>query len=260
VAFIQLNRHFLEWQDGELSDPDVISMFGLSDGLSWDDLLGKRRAVLLAEAGSGKTEEMKAQARRQAEAGRCAFYATVQDVGREGLERALRAADRVRLAAWRESGELAWFFIDSVDEAKLDGVRLERALGQIADGIHGAEGRAHVLLSGRYTDWEFRRDLARLNVELPVPHEQVMPPAPTADELVIKTIRHERAPEPEPSTERALVVVMRSLDAERVRAFADGKGARNIDAFIAQIEAGNLWRFARRPLDLDLAGGVLAQP
>jgi hypothetical protein len=251
VAFIQLNRRFLEWQDGELSDPDVISMFGLSDGLSWDDLLGKRRAVLLAEAGSGKTEEMKAQARRQAEAGRFAFYATVQDVGREGLERALRTADRVRLVAWRESGEPAWFFIDSVDEAKLDGVRLERALGQIADGIHGAEGRAHVLLSARYTDWEFRRDLARLNVELPIPHEQVMPPAPTADELVIKTIRHERAPEPQPSTERALVVVMRSLDAERVRAFADGKGARNIDAFIAQIEAGNLWRFARRPLDLD---------
>jgi hypothetical protein len=201
MTFIDLDRRFLDWEDGKISDPDVILMFGLSDGLSWHDLLAKRRVVLLAEAGSGKTEEMKAQSRRLSDAGRFAFYAKVQDVGRQGLDGAMRIADRLRLTAWRESSDPAWFFIDSVDEAKLDGVRLERALRQIADGIHGAEGRAHLLLSGRFTDWAFRRDLARLNDELPIPGDQRMPPAPTAEELVIKTIRYERAPEAEPTAE-----------------------------------------------------------
>jgi hypothetical protein len=36
-----------------------------------------------------------------------------------------------------------------------------------------------------------------------------------------------------------------------VRLFAAAKGAPNLDAFLAHIEAANLWRFARRPLDLD---------
>ena len=130
--------------------------------LGWDDLLAKRRVVLLAEAGSGKTVEMAEQARLQTEAGRFAFYATVEDVGQDGLESALRAADRARLAAWRTSNEAAWFFIDSVDEAKLSGVRLEKAVRRLGDGIVGAERRAHIVLSGRLTDWEFRRDLERL--------------------------------------------------------------------------------------------------
>jgi hypothetical protein len=44
---------------------------------------------------------------------------------------------------------------------------------------------------------------------------------------------------------------MTGLDAERVRLFAKGKDVQNLDAFIGQMEAANLWQFARRPLDLD---------
>src|SRR6266568_3442760 len=61
----------------------------------------------------------------------------------------------------------------------------------------------------------------------------------------------QRLGEPARATERALVVLMRPLDTERVRAFAKGKGVPNLDAFMAEVESGNLWRFARRPLDLD---------
>jgi hypothetical protein len=44
---------------------------------------------------------------------------------------------------------------------------------------------------------------------------------------------------------------MAPLDEERVRLFAAAKGVPDLDTFIGQIEAGNLWRFARRPVDLD---------
>ena len=101
------------------------------------------------------------QASLQTSAGKFAFYMTVQDVGRDGLENALRPADRTRLSAWRSSTESGWFFIDSIDEAKLDHIKLERALRHIACGIVGAEGRAYIVLSGRHTDWEFARDARR---------------------------------------------------------------------------------------------------
>jgi hypothetical protein len=254
LPLIPLNRRFIEWRQtekDELSDPDLLSRLGVRDGAkTWDDLLKRRRVVILAEAGSGKSEELKGQALRLAADGKVAFYVTVQDVGRLSLENAISAEDRPKLAVWRRSDQPAWFFIDSVDEAKLDGVRLERALRNIADAIHSIEGRAHIVLSSRHTDWEFRRDLARLQDILPLPPDQTAPTAPSADELLIRTLHNEQPPEPA-APETPVVVVLASLDAERVRIFAQAKGASNLDAMMAEIDASNLWRFARRPLDLD---------
>jgi len=166
MTTIPLNRQFYEWKEN--TDWPVRSSYraaaGLSNGLlDWPALIAKRRVVILAEAGSGKTEELAEQARQQTAAGRFAVYATVQDVGRDGLDKALRLADRQRLNTWRDNKEPGWFFIDSIDEAKLDNIRLERALRQIAEGISGEESRAHIVLSGRHTDWEFTRDAQRLN-------------------------------------------------------------------------------------------------
>jgi hypothetical protein len=250
---IPLDRRFFEWQEkehDELSDPDLLARFGLSDGAkSWDDLVERRRVVILAEAGSGKTEEMEEQTRRLNAEGRAAFYATVQDVGRLGLDSALSVADRSRLSEWHSSNQPATFLIDSIDEAKLNDVRLERALRNIADGIFGAEGRAHIVLSGRHTDWQFRHDLQRLSEILPVPLSQP-PQAPTAEELLIRILRHDEPPQ-DTEVEKPLVVILASLDARRVRLFAAGKDAPEIDSFLAEIDAANLWRFARRPIDLD---------
>ncbi|MGE0854154.1 MAG: hypothetical protein AB7O44_31850 [Hyphomicrobiaceae bacterium] len=218
--------------------------------MSWDDLLKRRRVVVLAEAGSGKTEELKEQARLQTVAGRFAVYARLQEVAEDGVSGALRPADRSRLASWLTSDQPGWFLIDSVDEAKLDGVRMERALRRLADGIHGAEGRAFIVISGRITDWEFRRDLLHLGQELPVPQNAVLPPAPSPNDMLISTIRHDRQDAEPPAIEEPLVVVMGSLDRKRIRLFADGKTVPNLNEFMRQIEAGNLWRFARRPLDL----------
>lgn len=88
MPLVPLDRRFIEWrhtETDELSDPDLLSRLGLGDDAkSWDDLLKRRRIVILAEAGSGKSEELKGQTLRLAADGKLAFYATVQDVGREG--------------------------------------------------------------------------------------------------------------------------------------------------------------------------------
>src|SRR5262249_22219762 len=150
--------------------------------------------------------------------GRTVFYATVEDVGRHGLEASLKPANRPRLAAWRASEDDAWFFIDSVDEAKNSGVRLHVALRAIAEAVAGGERRAHIILSGRYTDWQFRHDLALLNDELAIPADQALPPPPSPDDLVISVIRRQTREAKEPP-EVPTVVIMMGLDEARVRKF-----------------------------------------
>jgi hypothetical protein len=253
LATIALDRLFWEWSKGDPLDPDVLArLYRPTDLLSWDDLSARRRVVLLAEAGSGKTEEMREQARLRVAAGQYAFFATVEDVSEDGLAGALRAAERPRLAAWLASDQNAWFFIDSIDEAKLGRVRLDRAFRKIADGISGGERRAHVVLSCRLLDWEFASDLERLKAELPIPPEPDLPPPPPADEVLVQALRHEKPKqEKPPKAEEPLVLLMVALDEPRLRRFASEKGVADVAAFLDQIQSANLWRFARRPLDLD---------
>jgi hypothetical protein len=123
------------------------------------------------------------------------------------------------------------------------------ALQAIGEAIAGAERRAHVVLSTRYTDWRFRQDLALLKEELPIPGDQSLPPPPSPDELVISTI-HRKAPREKDPPEEAIVVVMTGLDEARVRQFAAEQNVKNPDSLMGQIHAANLWQFARRPLDL----------
>ena len=169
---ITLDRRFIRWDSEDASAVDVHVRFG-SDRSSydWSEVLKYHRVVILAEAGSGKTEELRDRARVLTEAQKLAFYATVQDLGRDGLDGALGSAHKSCLADWRRSDQPGWFFIDSVDEARLDNIRLETALRKLADGIDVAPRRAHVVLSSRITDWQFRADLDKLSTYLPVPAE-----------------------------------------------------------------------------------------
>jgi hypothetical protein len=252
MTIIPLQRRFLRWSDKDRGDPDLLSLFYAdSAALGWEQLLAKHRVVILAEPGSGKSEELKEQARLNAGAGRFAFYATVQGVGRKGMDSALGKAGAAKLAAWRESNQPAWFFLDSVDEAKAGDIRFEDALREVADGIDGAEGRAHIILSGRHTDWEFRRDLESLEKWIGMPPADL--PAPTLDpnELIINVIRRHKAQRPPPPAETPLVVLMGALDRAQVEVFTRGKGVVNVEDFFAALEKANLWDFARRPLDLD---------
>src|SRR5258708_2587762 len=87
-------------------------------GLGWDELLQKWRVVVLAEAGSGKTSELSERARLLSAGGKHAFSLSVTDVANDGLENALAHTQRPQLASWQGGNEEAWFFLDSVDEAK----------------------------------------------------------------------------------------------------------------------------------------------
>lgn len=252
MPIIPLKRRFIVWTDQDGGDPEVMSyMLASGDALGWEELLAKHRVVVLAEAGSGKSTEMAEQARLSMAAGRYTFAATVQNVGCRGLPGALGRAASLKLEEWRASDQSAWFFFDSVDEAKANDVRLEDALKEIADGIDNAAARAHIVLSGRHTDWEFRRDLERLETWIAMPPADLVAPSVDPNELVVSVIRRDKPPEPPLAAEAPLVVVMGALSRNQVETFTRGKGVTDVDKFFGALDKGNLWDFARRPLDLD---------
>ncbi len=252
MPFIDLNRRFHEWKNTERPDPEILREWGLDeDGISWEELVTKRRVVILAEAGSGKSTEFAERARTMALSKSYVFHATVEDVGRDGLDDALSVEARSKLATWRKGVEEAWFFIDSVDEAKVAGVKFDRVVRKLAEGIHSAEERCYIFLSGRATDWEPRRDIEALKKWLPV-SSVVSKPEPTPEEELLRIVRSERKPkEDAPANEEPFIAIMAQLDRDRVRLFAEAVGIPHVEEFLKAIDDADLWHFARRPLDLD---------
>jgi hypothetical protein len=254
VTYVPLDRRFVAWREEEdrpiqrLRDPRLYA-----DDIDWSELQKQHRVVILAEAGSGKTEELRAQARALTSEGSFAFYTTVHNAAIEGFAESLPDAERGCLAAWLASDKPGWFFIDSFDEAKLGRIQLSTALRKVADGIASGLRRAHVILSGRITDWEFRADLDRFTELLPVPGDPGKLGPPSAEAILGRALRGDYQNKGYAAVERGdppLVVLMAPLDDARVRTFAAAYGIGDSDPFIKAIEAADLWFLARRPLDL----------
>jgi hypothetical protein len=254
VTHLALDRRFIAWREKEGSAIERLRSPRLfADDIDWKELRKHQRVVILAEAGSGKTEEMLAQARALVSEGAFAFFTPVKSVALEGLGESFPNAERERLQAWLASDKPAWFFIDSVDEAKLNRIQLSAALRKLADGIASGLRRAHVVLSGRITDWEFRIDLDQFTEFLPVPRDLEKLGPPTAEAILGRALRGDYQQKGYAAVERAeppLVLLIAPLDEPRVRVFAAGHGIGDSDPFIQAIEAADLWFLARRPLDL----------
>lgn len=215
MPFIQLDRQFVEWDDKDPAEAEAETRFlmgRLNGSLDWPSLLKRHRVVILAEAGSGKSKELTAQAELQGNAGNYAFCTTVQEVARDGLPGCLGTANREQFEAWKASQSPAWIFVDSMDQAKLDNIRLDAAFRKLADGIGGAARRAYVVLSRRHTDWEFRADWSRLARALPVPQPLIAPPTPK--EALERALRNEHPRATNQHAEAPLVVLIVALQTE----------------------------------------------
>ena len=115
--FVDLDRRFHELTDRELDDSDNLlawSEYLPGSTTGWPDLLEHHRVVLLAEAGAGKTVEMRQQAGRLAAEGKCAFFVALEDLDRGSLDDALTSDEEARFQEWRANTVApAWFFLDS---------------------------------------------------------------------------------------------------------------------------------------------------
>lgn len=237
---VPLNREFspVYKNENEAESEELLSAWGYASPITWGEMEGKFRSVILAEAGAGKTEELRQRAKSLTSQGKTAFFLRIEDIEND-IYTAFEIGTETQFYSWLRSTDEAWFFLDSVDEARLENPRaFERSLRRfarvIADGAH----RAHIYISSRPYAWRPKEDRRLVDELLYLPAQQ------SEDDLQ--------------ATPQSVLTVftMRPLDEERIRRFCVSREVENIDGLIREIERADLWSLAERPFDLE---GILAK-
>ncbi len=118
--------------------------------MHWSDLLNMTRVIILAEAGIGKTHELRETARRLRREEKIAFFCRIEWLATDNLEHALSEGNAEEVRSWLECSHAAWFFLDSVDEARLANPQFfEKALRTLARALNHALSRAHIFITAR---------------------------------------------------------------------------------------------------------------
>ncbi|MBA3015420.1 MAG: hypothetical protein KKD63_05760 [Proteobacteria bacterium] len=242
--YIPLERQFSpvpKSQEDAESD-EILSSWGHVKLKTWDDMDREFRCVILAEAGAGKTEELRQHARVLATLGKSSFFIRIEDIEAD-FYNAFEVGEEAHFQTWLQSTEDAWFFLDSVDESRLENPRaFEKALRRFAKGIKEGAHRAHIYLSSRPYAWHPSEDRRLLD-------EIMFLAAPQKE--------HDGDEDQQSEPQSALTIYsMRPLDKERIRRFCVASEAKDIDRLLHEIERANLWGLAERPFDL---GSILAK-
>ena len=260
VIFIDLDRRFHLLTDSELEDAERLaaqSDYGL--GMGWPELLEHYRLILLAQAGAGKTSEMSQRAKRLVEEGRFAFFIALESLDRDPVEDVLFPKEIERFEAWKADDEApAWFFLDAVDELKLTGGKLERALRRLSKALQGCLDRARITISCRPSDWRPHVDAVTVKDILPMPARGVGDPSKSSEQAFLEALRRESDGATSASHKEQDIddqdvlrtVVMLSMGDGQIERFARQSGVRDATAFLAEVRRQGSWIFASRPLDL----------
>ena len=258
MQFIELRREFISLAKDQ--KPFVDAVRGWRSSLGWPELLKYRRVILLAEASCGKTQEFKNQRTRLATEGKASFFLAIETLADHGFAEALDWNELQEFERWREGTSDAWFFLDSVDEARLARKSFETALRRLARELGGELGRAFILVSSRITDWRGGDDFETFRRLLPC-HSRAAA-RPTGDEqgdplldpiFVERKETPVRKPEIEPA--EPIVVQLSALNESQYRLLARSVGVIDVDAFVGGIARHGLQAFTERPGDLlDIAG------
>ena len=203
-------------------------MFGRSSEIRWEDIYRDGKAcAILGEPGSGKSEELRQQVCELCAAGTCAVYVDLRSL-LGGTTLRLDDGDTL-ISEWHRGEAVAWFFLDSVDESKLQHVSdFHRALKQMAAWVGADATRARYVISSRISEWR---------------------PATDRRLVVAELLRREAGGGETESPLRVLSLL--PLTNEQARKFQAGGSNDCIDdAFFAAVEQADAWEFMRRPLDV----------
>ncbi|MEO9133042.1 MAG: hypothetical protein ABI240_17790, partial [Sphingomonas sp.] len=207
TGYVDLDRRFGDLSD---SDMDEVAERASSDhwhyegSPSWDELLQSQRVVIFAEAGSGKTWDMRAQVARLSRDNRAAFFVPLEALNAEGLRDylAMEPVSVARFDAWlSQPDEVAWIFLDAVDELKLTTGTLDRALGKVVRDVGLARSRLRVILSCRPTDWRPVEDKETFLSRLPLndPTQNRPEDAPSDEDAFLAPLQQKQRKEEKPA-------------------------------------------------------------
>ncbi len=261
-GFIELNRTLFELprdytQGAERDDLELSEALGLriNKDLGWDALLKQYRVVLLAEAGSGKTEEIHQTARKLRSEGKIAFFIRLEHIS-SGLEGAFEEGDYEEFQHWLGSNDEGWLLLDSVDEARLKHTQdFEQAIRKIACDLRPAFQRVHIIITGRVDAWRAKTDLELCNKQLEYDaskeEEQKLEDEDELshddEEFDGKTKKSGRT---DKSDDGFKVYSISNLSSDQVAVFIRGKGVSNVPEFLQEIDRQDAWAYTTRPQDL----------
>ncbi len=244
---VPLIRHFIAIpgdyrKSSEALDEAWLLHLG-GERVQWGELQGQERVVLLADAGAGKTFELRAEAERLIERGHAAFFIRIEDID-EDFGAAFEVGDAVAFDRWLEGSGEAWFLLDSVDEVRLETPRaFEAAMRAFSSRIHDAQQRAHVIISSRPYAWRPNLDSALIDELLPSTTKRAEP----VDEKETPS-KHGQDAEAQPGLQ---LYRLAPLDEDDIRLFAGHRSVSDVGAFLAALHRTALFGLAQLPFDLD---------
>ncbi len=252
---IKLGRTFRPiGENPEDHGDDIGSLFGNGrpPGITWDELLELWRVVVLAEPGTGKTEEFRETSKRLRREGRAAFLCRIESLQNLGLRESLDVGTAEELDAWIAGDDIAYIFLDSVDEARLSSrLAFEHALRRCAGELRPALTHARIFVSCRVSNWRANADRELVSRHLPSP-----PGTSIVESGPIEARTDSDAPVTsampsslEPGSPWA-VYQLAPLGRDQILEFARQSGVANPSQFVAEIESAHATIFVERPQDL----------
>lgn len=247
TTFVQLNRRFLSLADKDPREETASRSYlreSHNRGLGWDDLLQRRLVIVLGEPGSGKTEELRQKALSLRAAGQSAFFVRLDELVQTPLASVIGPETSAPLDSWHAVSSPATFFLDSVDESKLQKASdFHVALRRFRDAIGPAVlPRVRIILSSRISEWHPETDGAEVCAMFGLPFRR---PAETRKE--------------EKADSSLLVVQIAPLEREQVELFAHSRQIPRVASFLEALDSAHAWEFARRPLDVIALAGMWSE-
>lgn len=255
MSFIELNRTFVSIpKDHEFGNDDFNLAFSYkTENIYWSDIVKKERVVILAEAGSGKTEEISDVTCRLRLDGIMAFFLRLEHLC-DDFDTSFEKGDLSEFQQWLTSGEEAYFFLDSVDEARLQGPsQFEKAIRKLAVQLGNHKQRARIFITSRPSAWRAKTDLELIQTQLPYFSNKKQP----QDELSLTEASNELTSNlkelevhSESTKVESSIYGLQPLDEGQKRIFAESWGVSDSNRFLAAIEKSEADIFSNTPQDL----------
>ncbi|MBI2355568.1 MAG: hypothetical protein HYV06_11200 [Deltaproteobacteria bacterium] len=217
----------------------------------WSELLQNKRVVILAKAGAGKTAELRETARKLRGEGKTAFFFRIEELAESDLSYAFEEGNLDEMMSWQQTVAPGWFFLDSVDEARLvDAKGFERALKRFARALGDSLDRAHIFISSRGNDWKANADYELVVEKLPFNRSETQMHEQTAGKTAKISPSGSRAVKRETISETEVKIVrLAPLNHDQMRLFV-AEGIPDANAFVDAIIRADIEPFAETPQDL----------
>ena len=251
---VDLQRTFSIPKDKTEESDDWANYFDQGgDKLVWKNLHEKYVVVVVGEAGIGKTVEFMIEVQRLREDGKAAFFIELNQLdNRDSWELAL-GQSATAYAHWQASSEEGYFFLDAVDEARLNShAAFKKALAVVQAGLRQYLGRVRIAISSRWTDWSIDEVRTTVKELLVIPIEvarraaSAAPESDFGEKLPVVQVEQPSSDE----CAESFVVSLDPLSRPEAHKLAEALSAVDVLAFWAAIDDGHYDYMATRPLDL----------